>query len=339
VIAFGPVPSRRLGRSLGINHLSGKVCSYSCVYCQVGRTNHLRIRRRDFRRPEDVLRNVSEKVEAAARRGESLDYLTFVPDGEPTLDRRLGAMIRMLRPLGLPIAVLTNGSLLDREDVREDLGEADWVSVKVDTVDRERWRTANRPHGALRLPSILDGMRAFADGFRRRLVTETMLLNGVNDGEAELRATASFIGALSPNRAYLAVPTRPPAESWVRPPSAVSLARASEVFRARTGRVELLAGYEGDAFAATGDPREDLLAIMAVHPMRQEAVARFLRRSGRSRRLIDEMVRRGELVRVVYGGHWYCLRPIPPTARSPAPEEWTESRRWSPSRRHWHPWI
>jgi wyosine [tRNA(Phe)-imidazoG37] synthetase (radical SAM superfamily) len=339
VIAFGPVPSRRLGRSLGINPLSGKFCTYSCVYCQVGRTNHLRTRRRDFRSPEDVLRSVSEKVEAAVRRGESVDYLTFVPDGEPTLDRRLGAMIRMLRPVGLPIAVLTNGSLLDREDVREDLGEADWVSVKVDTVDRERWRTANRPHGSLRLPSILDGMRAFADGFRRRLVTETMLLDGVNDGEAELRATASFIGALNPNRAYLAVPTRPPAESWVTPPSALNVARAYEVFRAGAGRVELLAGYEGDAFAATGDPREDLLAIMAVHPMREEAVARFLRRSGRSRLLIDEMVRRRELVRVVYGGQPYCLRPILPTARSPATEEPVGRRRWSPSRRHWHPWI
>jgi wyosine [tRNA(Phe)-imidazoG37] synthetase (radical SAM superfamily) len=311
MIAFGPVPSRRLGRSLGINHIPPKVCTYSCVYCQVGRTLRLRDRRRDFHDPAEVVCAVTEKVEAARRAGEAVDYLTFVPDGEPTLDHCLGTMIRLLRPLGIPIAVVTNGSLLDRKDVREELFEADWVSIKVDTVDEARWRQVNRPHGRLRLERTLDGMCAFADGYRGRLVTETMLIAGVNDAEAELRATASFIGPLRPERAYLAVPTRPPAESWVRPAPPASVTRAYEVFRALTGRVELLVGYEGDAFAATGDPGQDLLSITAVHPMREQAVSRFLARAGALRGVVDELVRRGDLVRADYGGHAYYLRPVP----------------------------
>lgn len=309
MIPFGPVPSRRLGRSLGINHIPPKVCTYSCVYCQVGRTTRLRTLRRAFRDPVDVARVVERRLEAAGRAGERVDYLTFVPDGEPTLDLGLGPMIRALRPLGVPIAVITNGSLLDREDVRGDLAEADWVSIKVDTVDSERWCQVNRPHGRLQLASILDGMHAFAADFAGRVATETMLLAGINDGETELRATASFIGGLRVHRAYLAVPTRPPAERWVRPAPAESVARAYEVFRGLAGKVELLVGYEGDEFAATGDPRQDLLSITAVHPMREQAVVRLLRQTGASWRVVDDLVRCGELVRVTYGGHSYVLRP------------------------------
>lgn len=309
MIAFGPVPSRRLGRSLGINHIPPKVCTYSCVYCQVGRTLRLRYRRRDFHDPGEVVGAVTDKVDASRRAGEAVDYLTFVPDGEPTLDRGLGTLIRLLRPLGIPIAVVTNGSLLDREEVREELFEADWVSIKVDTVDEARWRQVNRPHGRLRLDTILDGVLAFAGAYRGRLVTETMLLAGVNDAEGQMRATASFVARLSPERAYLAVPTRPPAEPWVRPAPPGSVARAYEVFRALGGRVELLVGYEGNAFAATGDPGQDLLSITAVHPMREEAVSRFLSRAGASRDVVEGLVRHGGLVRVDYGGHVYLVRP------------------------------
>jgi wyosine [tRNA(Phe)-imidazoG37] synthetase (radical SAM superfamily) len=318
MIAFGPVPSRRLGRSLGINHVPPKVCTYSCVYCQVGRTTRLRSRSCSFLEPSAVVDSVVAKLEAARRVGQPVDYLTFVPDGEPTLEAGLGAMIQALWPLGIPIAVVTNGSLLDRAAVREALARADWVSLKVDTVDEARWRQVNRPHGRLRLERILDGMGEFAAGFRGHLVTETMLLSDVNDAEAELRATASFIGDLKPATAYLSVPTRPPAESWVRPATAASVARAYEVFRGLAGPTELLVGYEGDGFEPTGDPREDLLAITSVHPMREHAAARFLGRAGVSQALLADLVRGGELVRVAYGGHHYLLRPTAPPAREPS---------------------
>lgn len=311
MIAFGPVPSRRLGRSLGINHVPPKVCSYSCVYCQVGRTNRLRVRRCTFMEPGRVVGAVKATLEVLRDSGGSIDYVSFVPDGEPTLDQGLGEMIQGLKPLGIPIAVITNSSLLARPDVRRALAAADWVSLKIDSVDAARWREVNRPHGRLRLDAILAGMRLFAAEFRGRLVTETMLVAGVNDAEDQLRATARFVQGLRPATAYVAVPIRPPAEPRVAPPTSAAVTRAYEVFRGLVGQVELLVGYEGDAFASTGDPHEDLLAITAVHPMRDHAVDAFLRRAGASRSLAAEMVERGELVETTYGGHHYLLRSIP----------------------------
>ena len=134
MIAFGPVPSRRLGRSLGINNISPKVCTYSCVYCQLGRTIKMQVERRSFHDPLEIMRAVQDKVEKAREKGESIDYLTFVPDGEPTIDVHLGREIEFLRSLGIKIAVITNSSLIWREDVREDLMKADCVSLKIDSM-------------------------------------------------------------------------------------------------------------------------------------------------------------------------------------------------------------
>ena len=310
MIAFGPVPSRRLGRSLGINHIPPKVCTYSCAYCQLGATCRLVDRRARFTEPDTVAEAVKTKVEAVRAAGESIDYLTFVPDGEPTLDDGLGRMIGALRPLGIPVAVVTNGSLLYREDVREALADADLVSIKVDAVAEASWRRINRPNGRLELPRILEGVREFAAGFAGRLVTETMLLDRLNDREQALRAIASFVGDLSPAVVYLAVPTRPPAEEWARPASPGALTGAYEVFRALAGRVELLVEYEGDGFVPTSDVRDELLAITAVHPMREGAVVRFLARAGAGASLLTELVRQGELLELSYGGHRYYMRPL-----------------------------
>lgn len=313
MITFGPIPSRRLGRSLGINNIPPKVCTYSCVYCQVGRTSRLRVERAAFHDPATLAREVEGKVAAATRSGTAVDYLTFVPDGEPTLDLNLGRMIRELRPLGIPIAVITNGSLLHLEEVREELSLADWVSLKVDSVEPERWRRVDRPHRSLDLSEVMEGMAAFSRGFHGALYTETMLLDGLNDGEEVLRGVARFIGEeLRPRRAYISVPTRPTAETWVQPARERAVARAWEVFRAWHPRVELLMGYEGDAFASTGDPAQDLLSITAVHPMRATAVRRFLDRAGRRWELVEELTAQGDLMEVRYAGNRYLVRPVAP---------------------------
>jgi wyosine [tRNA(Phe)-imidazoG37] synthetase (radical SAM superfamily) len=184
MIAFGPVPSRRLGRSLGINNIPPKICTYACVYCQLGRTIKMRVERAAFYEPEEILRDVRGKVEKARRAGEAIDYLTFVPDGEPTLDLNLGRAIDLLKPLGIKIAVITNSSLMWHEDSREALMQADWVSLKVDAVREDIWRRVDRPHGTLQLASIQDGILGFAKTYTGHLVTETMLVEGINDGES-----------------------------------------------------------------------------------------------------------------------------------------------------------
>jgi len=310
MIVFGPVPSRRLGRSLGVNQLPHRVCTYSCVYCQLGRNHRMRAARSTFFGPWEALQAVQAKVAALRQAGEPIDYLSFVPDGEPTLDANLGRIIDLVRPLGIPIAVITNASLIARKDVREDLLKADWVSLKVDTVREETWHQVNRPHGALRLKPILDGLLAFAAAYRGTLVTETMLVAGLNDGEADIRPLASLLAHLWPATAYLSTPTRPPAEPWVRPPGAQAIVRAYEILAEHLDRVECLLGYEGGAFTASGDAEGDLLSITAVHPMRGDAVADLLARSGASWQLVERLVAAGKLVGLDYAGHRFYLRPL-----------------------------
>jgi wyosine [tRNA(Phe)-imidazoG37] synthetase (radical SAM superfamily) len=312
MISFGPIPSRRLGRSLGINNIPPKSCSYSCVYCQVGPTRHREIEPRAFYDPDEIRADVERRLEDAARAGEEVDYLTFVPDGEPTLDIHLGESVALLRPLGVKIAVITNASLLWREEVRERLADVDWLSVKIDTVDEALWRNTNQPHEALGLPRILDGIRQMAQTFQGELTTETMLVEGLNDGEASILGVGDFLEHLNPRKAYLAVPTRPVAESGHRPPPEETINRAWQQLSRHVDRVETLIGYEGDAFATTGDVVDDLLSITAVHPMREEAVLKMLGKDGRGRGLLERLVSERRLAVTDYQGKRFYMRRLKP---------------------------
>jgi wyosine [tRNA(Phe)-imidazoG37] synthetase (radical SAM superfamily) len=307
-IAFGPVPSRRLERSLGINNVLPKVCSYSCVYCQLGRTVKMRAERQEFYPPEELTQAVRERIAKVRQTGEPIDYLTFVPDGEPTLDINLGREIELLRPLGISIAVISNSSLIWREEVRSELLKADWVSLKVDSTREDVWRRIDRPHGSLALDTILLGMQKFASAFSGQLVTETMLVRGVNDQPEQLSEVAQFASELHPSVAYLSIPTRPPAEDWVHPPAEGDLNRAYQVLSERLDSVEYLIGYEGDAFASTGDARQDLLGITAVHPMRREAVAKLLSRAKADWAVVEELVEGGLLAEAQYAGKVFYVR-------------------------------
>jgi wyosine [tRNA(Phe)-imidazoG37] synthetase (radical SAM superfamily) len=218
MITFGPVPSRRLGRSLGINNIPPKVCSYSCVYCQVGKTHRLQMERCPFYRPEEIFKAVKKQVQKAGNKGESIDYLTFVPDGEPTLDANIDYEIELLKSIGIKVGIITNASLISREDVRNELMKADWVSLEIDSIRKKNWRRINRPHQGLELGIILKRMLNFSKIFPGELVTETMLVKDINIDTGILTEMAEFISELNPAKAYLAIPTRPPAENWVHPP-------------------------------------------------------------------------------------------------------------------------
>ncbi len=317
MIAFGPVPSRRLGHSLGVNNIPVKVCSYACVYCQIGRTLRMQVRREAFYPVEQVVEEVSAHLRHVREQGEQVDYIAFVPDGEPTLDVNLGQEIRALKSLGVPIAVITNASLIHLPDVREDLAQADWVSLKVDAAAESTWHRVNRPERILPWDQILEGMRSFARHYSGFLATETMLVAGENDTEDEIRGIAAFLADLAPRKAYIAVPTRPPAEPWVRPASEQVIAMAYHHFVQALGedRVDYLIGYEGNAFASTGDVEQDLLSITAVHPMREEAVQGLLSRTGSSWDVVERMIREGKLIRLEYAGHTFYMRALPTRKR------------------------
>jgi wyosine [tRNA(Phe)-imidazoG37] synthetase (radical SAM superfamily) len=309
-IAFGPVPSRRLGQSLGINNVPVKTCSYSCIYCQVGPTTGKIIVPREFFPPEQVRAAVATQLQKVGDSGLHVDYLSFVPDGEPTLDSRLGESIGALRDFGIPVAVLTNGTMLSNAEVRQRLAAADLVSVKVDSVEESAWRRINRPHRDLELARILQGIRDFSTAYTGILITDTMLIAGINDTRESLLATADFLAGIAPRTACLAVPIRPPTVAGVHGPDEAGLIRAHAIFADRLAAVELLTGHETGAFAHTGNARDDLLAITAVHPMREADVRQLLAMDHAGWSLVEDLLRDGELKAVEYAGELYYLRPV-----------------------------
>ncbi len=307
-IAYGPVPSRRLGQSLGINNIPHKVCSYSCVYCQLGRTTEMQKERDTFYPLDEILSAVEDKVGKAKERKQAIDYLTFVSDGEPTLDINLGREIELLRPLGIKIAVITNSSLIWHEDVRADLMKADWVSLKIDSIQEEVWRKINRPYGELQLASILDGILKFVKDFKGELAVETMLVEGINDDDDHLRENASFLARLWRAKAYLSVPVRPPSEKWVKSPGEEVINLAFQIFSKKVDQVEYLIGYEGNAFSFTGNAKKDLLSITAVHPMREDAVRELLDSTSTDWKIVRRMIADNQLIEIEYKGKKFYMR-------------------------------
>ncbi|MBN1437966.1 MAG: hypothetical protein JW929_01030 [Anaerolineales bacterium] len=246
-----------------------------------------------------------EGVQAA---GEPLEHPTFVPDGESNLGINLQRTIRLLKPLRIPIAVISNASLIWQEQVREALLEADRVSLKVDAVDEPVWRRVDRLHRSLKLDAILEGALTFAHAFPGRLVTETMLAADVNDGEESLRHVADFLARLNPSAAYLAIPTRPPTVKSVDPPEERVVNRAYQILSTKAASLEYLTGCEGNAFSSTGSIQEDLLSITAIHSMRREAVDALLRKAGSSWESVHALVAQNRILETEYSGETYYVR-------------------------------
>jgi wyosine [tRNA(Phe)-imidazoG37] synthetase (radical SAM superfamily) len=308
MIAYGPVPSRRLGHSLGINNIPAKVCSYDCVYCQLGSTKVIEHKPRQFYTPQKIYSKVLYKIRKAEKHHEPIDYLTFVSDGEPTLDMRLGQTIELLKSFGIKVGVISNGSLLWSSSVRQNLLKADWVSLKIDVFQEKAWHQINRPHEDLQWRTVLEGVLSFANSYSGMLVTETMLIQGGNTDEVQMRHVRDFIGILSPAVVYLSIPTRPPTCSWVRAPEKQTLHLAYQIFKKRLPDVELLTADEGNAFAFTGNVEDDLMSITAVHPMREEAVKDLLRRAGARWGVVQKMIDEGKVVKLPYKGTNFYIR-------------------------------
>ncbi|NPA37787.1 MAG: radical SAM protein [Chlorobi bacterium] len=305
---FGPVPSRRLGISLGINNIPHKVCSYSCLYCQVGKGDRIQVERQKFYEPDYLVEKVREALKGITDEKMYPDYLTIVPDGEPTLDVNLGVLIEWLKEFGIPVAVITNSTLLPDEQVRAELMKADWVSVKCDTFNENIWHKLNIPHRSLKLPDILNGIRIFAGEFKGKLVTETMLLKSVNDSDADLRNTADIISTFKPETSFISIPTRPTAFRKAERPEEQTLAMAYGIFSQELKNVELLTGYEGNAFASTGNFRDDILSITAVHPLREDAVMELMKRSNGTEKELTEMIESKQIEKTEYNGEYFYLR-------------------------------
>ncbi len=266
---FGYVSSRRLGRSLGINNIKPKHCSYSCVYCQLGRTNNLTIERTVFYDPYDLIAEVECRINDIGP--ENIDFVTFVSSGEPTLDVNLGVEIDLLKDKGYKVAVISNSSLITRKDVFNDLLKADLVSLKVDAVTSKIWKKINRPHPNLKLGEILSGVRRFGEEFSGELITETMFIQGINDKIDEVEQIAEFLGNVGPKVAYIGVPTRPPAEK-VCGPDISFIELAKEIFDNYVTTKLLVEPEKDDHMVRNLD---DALKMAQVHPVKETIIKKI----------------------------------------------------------------
>jgi len=308
MICFGPVPSRRLGKSLGINNIpSQKICSFSCRYCQLGITQKYSIARKDYYQPETIANEVSQHLNAIAKTDKP-DYLTFISNGEPTLDINLGESIALLKQFNIPIAVITNASLLVNSQVRDSLNLADLVSVKVDANNKSTWEAINWPAVWLDFDKHVKGLLDFASEFKGKLITETMLVEGVNDSFAMVKQTSDLVKQLNPSIAYISIPTRPPAVLTVNAPSENTINEAYQIFTRNNINTELLIGFEGTETGFTGNAYEDIINICAVHPMREDTIMELLKKDNASINVLETLVQGKYVKRVQYKSNNYYLR-------------------------------
>lgn len=303
---FGPVPSRRLGQSIGINHIPPKICTYACRYCQLGKAIRMQSNREAFYPVDDILKLVKNRLNSCGQ----VDYLSLVPDGEPCLDLNLGELIKGLKSFGIPVAIISNASMLWDQKIREELSLADWVSLKVDAFSESIWRKVDCPVKSLDHQKIKEGMLTFSQMFKGKLVTESMLISGINDEEIELTKMADFIASLNPHTAYLSIPTRPPADTKVKPANEAAIQQAYALYSSKISNVELLIGYEGNAFSASGNAEADILSITAVHPMREDAMHELLKKNNASYELVNRLIQEGKLLKLEFQGHSFYLRKL-----------------------------
>jgi len=210
---YGPVPSRRLGLSLGVDIVPVKVCTLDCIYCQVGRTTEKTIERKDYIPIEEVLAELQERLD----QGLKADYITISGSGEPTLNSRLGELIDAIKKLtDIPVAILTNGTLLYRQDVRANCAKADIVLPSLDAGDEQAFQRVNRPHKDISIEKLISGLCAFRDEFAGQIWLEIFFVEGVNTDIEQIAKINDAIGRIRPDKVQLNTAVRPTAEPNVK---------------------------------------------------------------------------------------------------------------------------
>jgi wyosine [tRNA(Phe)-imidazoG37] synthetase (radical SAM superfamily) len=302
---YGPVPSRRLGSSLGVNLTPFKTCSYSCVYCQLGITTCKIAERRSFFPREEVLKEIERALESVRA-----NYVTFAGEGEPTLSLDLGWLIEKvrkfisLRDLNSKIAVITNSSLLWRKDVREELANTDSCLPSLDATSDSVFRRINRPHRSIKIEKVVEGILEFGDDYDGELMVEVMLVKGYNDSRKELEAIASVLSELKPDRVHVLTPTRPPALN-VEPADAKTIMLSVEIFEENGVNSSAINFPEcGEFDFSVFSNVKEAIKIMSRHPMREEQLEKLSKHFGLS---IEELKSIPGIVEKKFCGRKYYL--------------------------------
>ena len=267
---YGPVPSRRLGFSLGVDIVPYKTCTLDCIYCQLGRTTLKTVGRKPYTQGDIVCREIQE----ALHNNQPVDYITFSGSGEPTLNAEIGALIRSVKTItAIPIVVLTNGTLLFREDVRKDLSAADVVMPSLDAASGALFRKINRPHPVLNSAAIIRGLQRFRQEYTGRIWLEVMLIKNLNDDVSELSEIRKAISDIHPDKVYLNTVVRPPSEKYAKP-----LNRNEMLFvkRMLDQQCEVIAEFRGHKIGETKDVGEAIVEMSKRRPVTITDIANVL---------------------------------------------------------------
>ena len=267
---FGPVPSRRLGRSLGVDLIPPKTCTYDCVYCEVGPTTHQTCRRFSYR-TDAIIRELADYLKSPGPRPE---VITLAGSGEPTLNLGLGQIIEAIKDMTkIPVAVLTNGALLYLPEVRRELAAADVVLPSLDAAREETYGAVNRPLPELTLKSLLEGLTSFRREYRGQIWLEVMLLKGLNDTEEELTLLRRALTKIGPDKIQLNTAVRPVVEAAARPLDQGEMEAAAAFLG---GPVEVIASFNRADIAGGQYQDEDVVEMLSRRPMTAPDLAKAL---------------------------------------------------------------
>jgi wyosine [tRNA(Phe)-imidazoG37] synthetase (radical SAM superfamily) len=260
---YGPVPSRRLGRSLGVDLVPHKICTYDCVYCQVGKTTKKTLQRKEYVPTEEVLEEVRD---FSSKGGTSIDHFSLAGSGEPTLHSRIGSVIKGIKEISpVPVAVLTNGSLLYLQEVRDDLLAADVVLPSLDAVSKEVFRRINRPHPGISVDKVVEGLVEFRKVYRGQIWLEILFCKGINDNKDELGQIKRVLDRIRPDRIHINTVVRPPTEPWAAPLNSEEM----EEIRAFFGeRASIISEFDRHPLSLPEiNVREEILRILERRPL------------------------------------------------------------------------
>ena len=264
---FGPVPSRRLGFSLGVDLVPFKTCSLDCTYCQLGKTSHKTIERKAYTPLDETI----EELRAVLKYQQKIDYITIAGSGEPTLSTQLGAIITSIKEISeIPVAVLTNGTLLHREDVRRELLPADVVIPSLDTVSPEIFTRLNRPHPDLSVSQMIAGLDRFRNAFSGKLWLEIMLVRGINDSPEELERMRDALSAIKFDMLQINTPVRPGTDKTCKPLTSKELAYCKDLLGEPC---EVIASFDGRQHTLETNLKEKICSMVSRRPLNLSEIA------------------------------------------------------------------
>jgi len=267
---YGPVPSRRLGSSLGVDLVPFKICTYDCIYCQLGRTTNKTIERKEYIPTEKIIAEIRKRLSDNL----IFDFITLAGSGEPTLHSNIGRIIQTIKSLtSIPIAVITNGSLLSETEVQDALMKADLIIPSLDAGSEDLFQKVNRPHRDLDFNSMINGMCEFRNRFNKSIWLEVFLISKVNDPVPEIEKIASLVSRINPDKVQLNTVARPPAEEYAQPISTESLMAIKNIFKIET---EVINGSKSNKLQSTlnmATKKDEILTLLKRRPCTARNIA------------------------------------------------------------------